>query len=130
MYGCICKGYTEFWISLYIAQYPSILPKYTLLCLTTTGCSWMSLNIPENVWTNCFDYTRILNMSHHLLYLTDVKYARVLNIERLYTQGLNRVLNMSVYGSICLIILYIWQVLNMPGLWTCCDIVTITLLLP
>ena len=72
----IWKGYTEFWIWLNMTQYASIMPGYVTICLNVPQYawdenSWMSvLNIPENGWINYSDYTRVLNMPHHLRYLT------------------------------------------------------------
>ena len=67
----------------------------------------LSLNIFENAWINCSDYANELNVPDHLIVwqafedALDSKHARVLNMAQLYMQGLNIVLNMSEYGSIC-----------------------------
>ena len=47
---------------------------------------WMLLNMLENVWINCSDYTRVLNRPYHLSYLQSfdytscIKYVRVPNM--------------------------------------------------
>ena len=68
---------------------------------------WISLKVLENTWINCCDSVSTLNMHDHLTYLTGFdasgsKCAKVLNMARLYMQGLCKVLNMSEYGSIVL----------------------------
>ena len=60
-YCSMCLSNT--WICLNMHWFPSI-------CLSIVDYCWMSLNMPENVWIKCSDYTRVLNMSHHLRYLT------------------------------------------------------------
>ena len=47
---CICKGYTEFWIYLNMAQYASIMPGYTSICLNVPQYAWKWLNIAEYLW--------------------------------------------------------------------------------
>ena len=53
------------------------------------------------------DYARDLNIPYHLIFRQDFedvsssKYARILNVTRLYMQGLHSVLNIPEYGSIC-----------------------------
>ena len=47
---CICKGNTEFWICLNIAQYSSIRPEHVSACLYVPQCAWALLsllNVPE-----------------------------------------------------------------------------------
>ena len=56
-----------------MSDYDSILPYNAWICLNMPQCCsiflnmisyyWMSLNMPENVWINCSNYTRVLNMS-------------------------------------------------------------------
>ena len=67
---------------------------------------------------NYYDYARSLNKYDHLNFQQDLenalgsKWAKVLNIARLYIQGLRRVPNMSDYGSIRL--KNAWICLNKP----------------
>ena len=68
-HSCICKGYTEFWICLNMAQYALIMPEYALMSLNMPEHNWISLNIPEYVWIKCSDKARVLNMPHHVRYL-------------------------------------------------------------
>ena len=56
-HGCICRGYTQFWICLNIAQYASIMseyasimPGYTLMSLNMPEHGWILLNVPEFAW--------------------------------------------------------------------------------
>ena len=63
------SGLTEFWICLNMAQYVPIAPEYASICMIIAKYCWMSLNMSENVWINCFDYARVLNMSHRPRYL-------------------------------------------------------------
>ena len=75
-YGCVSKGYTEFWICLNMAQYASIMPECLnmlqcpSICTNMAEYCWMSLNMPGNFWINCSDYVRVLNMPHHIRCLT------------------------------------------------------------
>ena len=48
---CICKDYTEFWISLNMAQYASTMPEYVSICLDVPQYDWPWLNIDECYWT-------------------------------------------------------------------------------
>ena len=65
-HGCICKGYAEFWILLNIAQYASIMPGYVAVCF----------NVPQCAWINSSKYVRVLNMRHHLHWLTSKGFER------------------------------------------------------
>ena len=78
----------EFWSCLKLAQYATIMPEYTLICLNVpqyarahlnidlnkAEYSWMSLNISENPWINCSNYAGVLYMPHFLRYLTVFEY--------------------------------------------------------
>ena len=74
-YGCISKGYTEYWICLSMAQYASKMSEYVWICLNVpkyawTGWNcWMSMNMPEHVRIDCSAYARVFNISHHLRYM-------------------------------------------------------------
>ena len=93
-------------------------------CTPVTEYAWISqypgicLNILENAWMNYYDYARSLNKYDHLNFQQDLenalgsKWAKVLNIARLYIQGLRRIPNMSDYGSIRL--KNAWICLNKP----------------
>ena len=74
-HGCICKGYTEFGICLNIAQYVSIIHEYVSVYLNVPHYVWTWLNIaeymPKNAWINCSNYARVLNLPHHLRYLSE-----------------------------------------------------------
>ena len=79
---------------------------------------WISLEILENIWINSSMPEPWISLI--IFYVRQAfedalrsKYAWVLNMARLlYMQGLNRVLNMSEYGSICPY--NVWIHLNMP----------------
>ena len=85
---------------------------------------WISLNIRENAWIYCSNCTRTLNIHGHLLKILQTfedawasNWVRVLNMARMYTQGLRRVPNMSDYDSIRLN--NVWICLNIPQyIWT------------
>ena len=51
-HGYICKGYTEFWICLNIAQYTSIMPEYDSICCNVRQNTRRRLNIAECSWTS------------------------------------------------------------------------------
>ena len=72
----------------------------SLSSLVARLCVWLNNmpKCPRNTYVNCSDYARALNMPDHLTCLTGK--GRVLNMGRLYVQGLRRVPNMSHYGSI------------------------------
>ena len=46
-HSCLCKGYTEFWICLSMAQYASIIQGYGSICLNVPQYTWTWLNIAE-----------------------------------------------------------------------------------
>ena len=73
-HGCICKGYTEFWLCLNIAQYVSLIHEYVSVYLNVPQYVWTWLNIseymPKNARINFSDYAKVLNLPHHLRYLT------------------------------------------------------------
>ena len=69
-HGCVCKGYTEFWIRLNMPQECLNMPQYALMTLNMPGNGWISLNMPGNVWLNSSDFGMVLNMRHHLRYST------------------------------------------------------------
>ena len=70
-YGSICLN--NGWKCFNMPYCPSI-------CLTIVEYCWMSLNMPENAWINCFNYARVLNMRHYLIYLTVLNMSQVLNM--------------------------------------------------
>ena len=69
-HGCICRGYTEFWISQNMTQYAIIMPEYASICLNVpqyalkrlniVECCWRSLNISENAWVKYSDYAIVI----------------------------------------------------------------------
>ena len=64
-HGCLCKDYIEFWICRNMSP-------YTLMSLSMSEHGWIMVDvpgIPENLWINCSDYARVLNMPYHLRYL-------------------------------------------------------------
>ena len=84
---------------------------------------WLFINTLEDNRINCSDYAKVLHMPDHLTCSAGFwrcrgsKCTRVLNMARLYMQGLHRVLTVNEYGSICLI--NTWIYLNVPKcLWT------------
>ena len=66
------------------SKYVTIIPEYVSVCLNDPQYArtcmnndlsmaeycLMSLNMFENIWVNCSDYSRVLNMSHHLRYFS------------------------------------------------------------
>ena len=100
--GCLCKGYTEFWICLEYGltclnnentsgMNTPYIPQYAWPWLNIAGCPW-DIRISPN---KLFRHARVLNMPH-LIYLTGF--------------------------------LKMPQKLNIPEFWICHDIVIITLL--
>ena len=49
-YGCICKGYAEFWICLIMAPYASVMPEYALVSLNMPEHGWVFMNVPDYAW--------------------------------------------------------------------------------
>ena len=71
-HGCICKGYTEFWICLNMTHMPQQclnMPQYTLLSLDMSEHGWILLIVPEYAWINCSHYARDLNMQGSPMWL-------------------------------------------------------------
>ena len=105
-HGCVCKGYTEFWICLNMPQYVSIMPEYDLIYL----------NVPQDV----------MILMSGLIFLNVPTYSwKYLNKQLCLWQG-------SQYTSLSYIfdrVLNMPQALNMSGFWICCYLVLIALLL-
>ena len=74
-HGYICRGYTEFWICLNMAQYASIMPEYALMSLNMSEHGIL-LNVPEFAWK----YLMILDIWQGLEYTSDIKYFSILNM--------------------------------------------------
>ena len=51
-----------------MVQYASTMPEYALMSLNMAEHVWILLNVPEYARRNC---ARVLNMPHHLWYLTE-----------------------------------------------------------
>ena len=49
LHGCICKGYTEFWICLKMAQYASIMPESVSV--------WLNVPVRVNIKNNFCAWT-------------------------------------------------------------------------
>ena len=72
-HGCICKGYTYFWIYviwLNTLQQCLTMPQYALMSMNMPEHSWILLNVLDYASMSCFDYAKVLNMPHHLRCLT------------------------------------------------------------
>ena len=73
-YCCICKGYL--FSSAKGCRYGSVCLSnaWILLNVPQYASPWLILlNVSEYAWIylrNCFDYARVLNVPHHLIYLT------------------------------------------------------------
>ena len=120
-----------FWFSKKTRGGLPLFPLVVHLWVWLNMCQnpWIFLNTFENAWINCFDFPVALScliILHAPQTFEDVlgsKCARVLNMTRLHMQGLNRVLNLSEYGSICLnnawicmnMAEYCWMSLIMPA---------------
>ena len=72
---------------------------------------WIYLDIPENVWINCFDYARALDMHDHLKYSTG--FLRYLGLLKYQGSEYGTV----VYGRVTQNSEYTWLWLHMPQ---CC----------
>ena len=68
-HGCICNGYTEFWLSLNMVRYASIMPEHDL----------MSVNIPDHWFWICLIILYICQ-DFDFEYVSGIEYANILNI--------------------------------------------------
>ena len=76
-HGCICKGYTEFWTWVNMAQNASLIPEYTLMSLNVSEHDWILLNVPKYAW-KCLN--KLFWLCQCSRYASGIKSARVLNM--------------------------------------------------
>ena len=89
-HGCICRGYTEFWISQNMTQYAIIMPEYASICLNVpqyalkrlniVECCWRSLNISENAWVKYSDYAIVILIIIIIIIITIVTNIIILKL--------------------------------------------------